>query len=227
MAKRIEVVAKTVDDAIAEALEKLNLDLEDVDVEIVEEGSKGVLGIFGSKGAKVIVTENIPDSKKLRSYLYTIFKGMDVEPRLEISDDGETIKAEITGDNVGGLIGHHGETLQAITYIGNLIVNKDKEEYKRVYIDVENYRKGREKYLEALAHRTADRVSRYKRSITLDAMPAYERRIIHSAVQEHRSVTSISKGEEPNRCVVVLTKAEAEAMERKEKERQNYTEEEQ
>lgn len=216
MAKKIEVVAKTVDEAIEEALQKLGIDLEDADVEIVEEGNKGVLGIFGAKGAKVIVTENIPDSRKLRSYLLSIFKALDITPRLDIRDDGETISADITGDNVGCLIGHHGDTLQAVNYIANLIINKDKETFKRVKIDVENYRKAREDYLVALAKRTADRVARYKRSISLDAMPASERRIIHSALQNHKVVTTISRGDEPNRYVVVLTKTEAAQIEAKE-----------
>lgn len=216
MAKSIEVVAKTVDEAIAEALEKLGLDLEDADVEIVDEGSKGVLGIFGSKGAKVVVTENIPDSKKIKNFLSILFKALDIAPKTEIKDEGDTINVDITGENVGCLIGYHGETLQSVNYLANLVVNKGKENFKRVHIDVENYRKAREDYLVALANRTADRVARYKRSITLDAMPASERRIIHAAIQNHRTVTTMSKGEEPYRCVVVLTKAEAESIEAKE-----------
>ncbi len=213
MARFVEKEAKTVDEAIQLALSELEIDLEDADVEILEEGSKAVLGIFGGKGAKVRVTENIPDTKIIGLFLDHIIdrikRGEDTPKYtiLETVTDGQkTIHVQITGADVAPLIGHHGDTLNAINYLANLIVNKDKDEYKRVCVDVENYRKHREESLIAMANRTAERVMKYKRQVALDPMSAAERRIIHMALQNHRGVVTESQGEEPNRFIVVKVK---------------------
>ena len=111
-----------------------------------------------------------------------------------------------TGNDVSHLIGRHGESLYAINYIASILVNKGKDDFKRVCIDVEDYRKHREENLIAMANRAASRVAKYKRPVSLDPMPAYERRIIHSALQSNRNVVTESQGVEPNRCVIVKTR---------------------
>lgn len=213
MANFVEKEAKTVDEAIRLALDELNIELEDADVEILEEGSKAKLGIFGGKGAKVKVTVNIPDTKIVGNFLDEIInrsKGEEDYPKYIITEETEegtsVIKVQISGNDVSHLIGRHGETLYAINYIANLLINKNKEDFKRVYIDVENYRKHREETLISIANRTADRVVKYKRPVSLDPMPASERRIIHAALQGNRNVITESQGVEPNRSVVVKIK---------------------
>lgn len=209
----VEKEAKTVDEAIQLALEDLKIDLEDADVEILEEGNKAKLGIFGGKGAKVRVTVNIADTKIVANFLDEIIsrsKSEDDSPKYvitEITEDGvQVIKVDISGKDVSHLIGRHGETLYAINYLASLIINHNKEVYKRVYIDVENYRKHREETLISIANRAAERVAKYKRPVSLDPMPASERRIIHSALQNNRNVITESQGIEPNRCVIVKVK---------------------
>ena len=179
MAKSVEKSGRTVDEAINAALAELNIDLEDAEVDILDEGSKAVLGLFGGKEARVRVTENKPDSKVLREFLGIVVDTMDVEVRLNIENNEDALRADIYGEDVAFLIGRHGDTLQALNYLSNLIINKEKENYRRVIVDVEDYRKKKEENLRSLANRTAAKVVRYRRPVSLDPMQAYERRIIH------------------------------------------------
>lgn len=214
MARSIEKEAKSVDEAIALALEELGIEQEDADIEILESSSKSVLGIFGSKSARVRVTEHVSDTRKLAAFLDQLIncskdpdgEGAKFEIHETTEDGQKVLQAEITGNDVAYLIGKHGDTLYAINYIANLIVNRDQEVYKRVTIDVGGYRKHREEVLISIANRAASRVAKYKRPVTLDPMPAFERRIIHTALQADGRVVTESQGEEPNRCVVVKIK---------------------
>lgn len=213
MPKFVEKEAKTIDEAIQLALEELNIDLEDAKVDILDEGSKAKLGLFGGKGAKVRVTVNVPDTKIVANFLDEIINRSRTEddcPKYVITEEEEdgvqVIKVNITGNDVSHLIGRHGESLYAINYIASILVNKGKDDFKRVCIDVEDYRKHREENLIAMANRAASRVVKYKRPVSLDPMPAYERRIIHSALQSNRNVVTESQGVEPNRCVIVKTR---------------------
>lgn len=203
MARSVIKEGKTVDEAIELALAELGIDQEDADVEILDEGSKAVLGIFGGKGARVQVTEHVADTKKITAFLEAMLGVLGIEAKIEIKEEDDKICVDLYGDNVGVLIGKHGETLYAISYLSNLIINKGKEVYKRVVVDVEHYRQQREAALVEMANKAAERVMRYKRPVQLQPMPATERRIIHSALQMNRQVETESRGEEPNRCVVV------------------------
>jgi spoIIIJ-associated protein len=209
MAKSVEKSGRTVDEAINAALAELNIDLEDAEVDILDEGSKAVLGLFGGKEARVRVTENKPDSKVLREFLGIVVDTMDVEVRLNIENNEDALRADIYGEDVAFLIGRHGDTLQALNYLSNLIINKEKENYRRVIVDVEDYRQNKEENLRSLANRTAAKVVRYRRPVSLDPMQAYERRIIHTELQNHEYVETVSQGEEPNRCVTVRLKPNA------------------
>jgi spoIIIJ-associated protein len=210
MPKFVEKEAKTIDEAIQLALEELNIDLEDAQVDILDEGSKAKLGIFGGKGAKVRVTVNIPDTKIVANFLDEIInrsRSEDDCPKYVITEEEEdgvsVIKVNISGNDVSHLIGRHGDSLYAINYLASILVNKGKEDYKRVYIDVEDYRKHREENLVAMANRAASRVAKYKRPVSLDPMPAYERRIIHSYLQTKEGVTTYSLGEGMDRHLVI------------------------
>jgi len=206
MIRSIEKKAKTSSEAILLALDELGICMEDAEIQIINEGSKPVLGFIGGKEAKVVVTEKITDAKTVRKFLNRIFIKMKIEPTIAITENESSLEVNIEGQNVGGLIGRHGETLAAIQYLINLIVNKGRAEYKRVIIDVENYRKRREETLIELSQRLAERVLRYKKPVTLEPMSAYERRIIHSSLQDHKNVETVSQGEEPNRRIVIRLK---------------------
>ncbi len=209
MAYSIEKTGKTVQEAITAALSELNLTEEDVDIEVIEEGTKGIFGIIGSKVARIKVTvreENNNRCDIASDFLYTILNNMEVEADISVSEDDENIVVDINGDDIGIIIGRRGETMDALQYLTSLVVNKEYEDYKRVILNVENYRQKREETLVKLANRLAEKVVKYKKPVTLEPMNPYERRIIHSSLQGHRSVETFSTGEEPKRKVVIALK---------------------
>lgn len=203
----IEVSAKTLNDAITEACQKLGVTSDKLDYIIVEEGSAGFLGI-GSKPAvvKARVAFSIEDSAK--GFLDQVFHAMDLTVSIDMKyDESErTMDIDLSGDEMGVLIGKRGQTLDSLQYLTSLVVNKESEEYVRVKMDTENYRERRKETLENLAKNIAYKVKRTRRSHSLEPMNPYERRIIHSALQGDQYVTTQSEGVEPFRRVVVTLK---------------------
>ena len=200
----VEKTGKTVQDAVDAALSELNAGSEDVEIEIIEEGNKGFLGI-GGKLAKVRVTLKKLQKResKVDEFLASVFRAMDIDVSVESEHTDEGINVNVKGKDCGSIIGRRGETLDSLQYLASLVANKNSENYVRVTIDVENYRKKREETLVRLANKLASRVVKYKRKITLEPMNPYERRIIHSALQNNRMVETYSVGEEPHRKVVI------------------------
>lgn len=206
MSKSVEKSGKTVQEAIDLALDELQVSEDDVTVEIIDEGSKALLKIFGGKDAKVRVTVNETPAMIASNFLKTVLDKMDVEATVTVTDEEDIIKVDIDGDNVGLLIGRRGETLDALQYLTNIISNKENDDYQKVVIDVGNYRGKRENTLEKLAERMADKVIKTRRNLTLEPMNPYERRIIHSALQNNKLVETYSVGEDPDRRVIVRLK---------------------
>lgn len=205
MSDMLEKTAKTVQEAIDIALEELGANREDVEINIIDEGAKGLFGI-GSKVAKVQVKLKMSRSEDAVLFLQDIFDKMDIEVDIEREEDEESILLKVTGKDSGIIIGRRGETLDALQYLTSLVVNKNSDTYKRVTIDIENYRQKREDTLVRLADRLADRVIKYRRNVTLEPMNPYERRIIHSTLQNNDYVETYSVGEDPNRKVVITLK---------------------
>lgn len=203
----IEVSAKTVDDAITEACQKLIVTSDKLEYTVVDEGSAGFLGI-GSRPAviKAKVKNSIEDNAK--DFLKEVFDAMNLIVAIDVKYDEENrnLDVELNGDEMGVLIGKRGQTLDSLQYLVSLVVNKDSEEYIRVKVDTEDYRKRRKETLENLAKNIAYKVKRTKRSVSLEPMNPYERRVIHSALQNDKYVTTHSEGEEPFRRVVVTLK---------------------
>ena len=203
----IEISAKTVNDAITEACQKLTVTSDKLDYVVVEEGSSGFLGI-GAKPAviKAKVKDTVED--KAKDFLKEVFDAMNLAVVIDVKYDEESrnMDIELNGDEMGVLIGKRGQTLDSLQYLVSLVVNKDVEEYIRVKVDTEDYRKRRKATLENLAKNIAYKVKRTKRSVSLEPMNPYERRIIHSALQNDKFVTTHSEGEEPFRRVVVTLK---------------------
>lgn len=203
----VEVSAKTVDDAITEACQKFSVTSDKLEYEVVEEGSSGFLGI-GAKPAviKARVKSSIQDIAK--TFLNEVFEAMGLTVVIDIKYDeiDNLMDIDLSGDEMGVLIGKRGQTLDSLQYLTSLVVNKDVENYIRVKVDTENYRKRRKETLENLAKNIAFKVKRTKRSVSLEPMNPYERRIIHSALQNDRYVTTHSEGDEPFRRVVVTLK---------------------
>jgi len=204
MIKSIEVTGKTEEDAIESALLQLGLTRDDVSVEIIERSKSGFLGL-GSTPAVVKVSYSAADdiSERVELFLSGLLPRMGVSATPEIEKDDDRINVVLSGSDPGALIGRRGETLDAIQHLTNYVVNKGSSERVRVNIDAENYRSRRNETLESLAEKVASKVLKYKRSVTLDPMNAYERHVIHSALQNYENVNTYSVGMEPNRRVVV------------------------
>ncbi len=203
----IEISSKTVNDAITEACQKFLVTSEKLDYIVVDEGSAGFLGI-GSKPAVIKARVKASISDKAKDFLNEVFEAMNMVVVIDAKYDEESrnLNIDLSGDEMGVLIGKRGQTLDSLQYLVSLVVNKESEEYIRVKVDTEDYRKRRKETLENLAKNIAYKVKRTKRSVSLEPMNPYERRIIHSALQNDKYVTTHSEGEEPFRRVVVTLK---------------------
>ena len=203
----IEVSAKTVDDALTEASIKLGTTSDKLEYEVIEKGSSGFLGI-GSKNAviKVKVVNSVED--EIRNFLDQVFKAMDLEVEIiiKVDEDNKNVDVELKGSEMGVLIGKRGQTLDSLQYLTNLAINKQSDSYYKLKIDTEDYRKRRKETLENLAKNIAYKVKRTKRPVYLEPMNPFERRVIHSALQNDKFVTTHSEGDEPYRHVVVTLK---------------------
>lgn len=223
----VEKSAKTVEEAVRLALEELKAEREQVEIEVLDQPSKGIFGILGTKLARIRVTlkevkpsevkEEIFEKKEIRVVEYTfeketakkflrdVLNAMDIKAEIRIKDTKEGLYINLTGPKMGTIIGRRGQTLDSLQYLTSLVVNKDKEResYVKVVLDTEDYRKKREETLVRLAKRLAGKVSKTGKKVELEPMNPYERRIIHSALQNYADVTTYSEGEEPFRKVII------------------------
>lgn len=199
----VEMTGKTVDEAIESALLKLGIEREQAQIEILETPKKGTLGLFGNRDAKVRVSVECNPESVAATFLTDIFAKMNLDASVKTETKDDEIHAEIIGERVNLLIGRHGETLDALQYLASLAVKRKFDTYHRVVLDAEGYRGRRAESLKKLAHTTARKAVKYHRSMTLEPMSPYERRIIHSELQADKLVTTHSVGEEPYRKVVI------------------------
>ena len=233
--EKIEVTGKTVEEALINAALQLETSSDNLEYEVIEKGSNGLFGFINSKPAKILVSkkqeenaeiiEEITVEKKtkkkktkknvdkgavedkIRKFLNDIFKTMDLEVTIEISfNDDDSIDINLVGGDMGVLIGKRGQTLDSLQYLISLVANKEGGKYFRVKLDTENYRERRKATLESLAKNIAYKVKRTRRPVSLEPMNPYERRIIHSTLQNDKYVSTKSEGEEPFRHVVVFMK---------------------
>ena len=203
----IEVSAKTVSDAITEACQKLSVTSDKLVYEVIEEGSNGFLGI-GAKPAVIKATVKCSIEDNVKSFLKDVFEAMNMTVVVDVkfNEEEKTMDINLSGDEMGVLIGKRGQTLDSLQYLVSLVVNKETDDYIRVKVDTENYRQRRKDTLENLAKNIAYKVKRTKRTVSLEPMNPYERRIIHSALQNDKYVSTHSEGDEPFRRVVVTLK---------------------
>ena len=201
---------KNVDDAITNACQELGITSDKLDYEVVEEGGSGFLGL-GTKAAVIKARKKGDVDEIAADFLNKVFEAMELTVKLDVNvedqDNEQTINIDIVGEDMGVLIGKRGQTLDSLQYLTSLIVNKESDDkFSRVRLDTENYRERRQQTLENLAKNIAKKVKRIKKPVALEPMNPYERRIIHSALQNDRYVTTHSEGEEPYRRVVVTLK---------------------
>lgn len=212
MKQEMIFTGKTVASALEEASEQLSIDADKLTYEVLEQERAGFLGI-GAAPAKIRVTYTLGGDVVARKFIETLISDMELDAKVELKvlkkSDREL---NISGESAGVLIGHHGDTLDALQYLANLAANRREEDESRDYVhitvDIENYRAKREETLRALAIRMAERVKKYKKSIMLEPMPPYERRILHSEIQNIEGVSTNSIGADSNRRVVIYLESE-------------------
>lgn len=232
----VEKNAKSKQEAIELALNELGATREDVDIEVLDEGSKGFLGL-GARDARVRVTlknaekiteksapvktevktatqnaervkkesigDPVDDAKK---FLGDIFNAMNLEVNIDAKMDDQSVSIDLSGENMGIVIGKRGDTLDSLQYLTSLVVNQRTDDYIKVSIDTENYREKRTEALLALSTRLSEKVTKTGKKFTLEPMNPYERRVIHSNLQDSETVTTYSIGSEPYRKVVIAPK---------------------
>ena len=203
--KEVQKTAKTVEKAIEEALAELKADRDEVEIDIIDEGAKGFLG-FGSRDAVVKVVKKFNPEKVAKDFLREMFIAMGIIVNIETELKEKQLLINLSGSDMGILIGKRGQTLDSIQYLVNLVVNKGNAPYLSITIDTENYRQRRKETLESLAYNLAKKVKQTGRKVVLEPMNPYERRIIHSSLQNNKYVTTYSEGEEPYRNVVIALK---------------------
>ena len=200
-----EFLGKTVEEAIENGLKALGLEKDNAEITVLEEPTKGFLGI-GSKPAKVEVSEKKTDGHRATAFLNGLLDLMAVNAKCNLNEEGEKVIIDVITDNSSSVIGYRGEVLDALQCLAGAVANTGREDYRRVVVDCESYREKREETLKSLAEKLAAKAVRTGRKVTLEPMNPYERRIIHSALQNDRYVTTHSEGEEPFRRVVVTLK---------------------
>ncbi|EJO5348116.1 protein jag [Clostridium botulinum] len=202
--KFIEITGKNIEEAINSGLKELNTSKDKVEIKVIDEGSKGFLNFIGTRPAKIEMKLKKDYEKEVRDFLESILKHMNVEAKIDIKEKKDVIKINLAGSDMGIIIGYRGETLDSLQYLVSLVINKDQScEYKRVILDTENYREKREETLKKLARRLGKKAKETGKSIKLEPMNPYERRIIHSELQNNNYVETYSEGEEPFRKVVI------------------------
>ncbi|GIO28216.1 RNA-binding cell elongation regulator Jag/EloR [Ornithinibacillus bavariensis] len=201
--REITATGQTVDEAVQSALEQLNTTRDQVDITIIDEGKKGILGVFGAKRAivKVVLAKNpIQEAEK---FILDVVSKMGVDSEISTSIDGNHVTFDLRGEKIALLIGKRGQTLNALQYLVHLVVNKEGNQYYTVTLDAEGYRERRKETLEVLAVRMADKAKRINKKVALEPMPAFERKIIHSKLQELEDISTYSDGVEPHRHIVI------------------------
>ncbi len=199
-----EFAGKTVDEALTSAMLDIGTTLDNLEYEVIEKETSGFLGMF-SKPAKIKarLRQNIQNTA--RNFLEKVFKAMNIKTEIDMiyNEDNEMLEINLLGEDMGVLIGKRGQTLDSLQYLISLVINRNTENYVKIKLDTENYRARRKETLENLAKNIAYKVKRNRKSVTLEPMNPYERRIIHSALQNDKLVETYSEGEDPYRKVVI------------------------
>ncbi len=206
--EHMEFTGKTVADAITAATLELGVPSDQLNYEVIEQGSSGFLGLFNVKQAVIRVNLQKSLLEKTQEFCDELFAAMKVETHtaIDFKEEENVMNIDLSGPDMGILIGKRGQTLDSLQYLISLFVNRESESYIRVKLDTENYRERRKATLEKLAKKIAYSVKRSKKTVSLEPMNPYERRVIHSALQNDKYVCTKSEGEEPYRRVVIMLK---------------------
>lgn len=204
--KELTATGQTVEEAIEKGISQLKVSREKVDIKVIDEGKKGIFGIFGSRLAIVKLTVNVDPEMEAKQFLSDVCKQMDVEVNIESTIDGKYVYFQLNSDKTGLLIGKRGQTLNALQILTQVVLNRFSEEFMNVILNAENYREKREETLVLLANRLANKVIKEKKEISLEPMPSFERKIIHAALADNEKIKTYSVGTDPHRHLVISPK---------------------
>jgi spoIIIJ-associated protein len=201
--KQVTATGQTVEEAVESALAQLNTTKDRTDVAIIDEGKKGIFGIFGSRPAVVKVTVIIDPIEEAKKFLLQVSEQMGAPIDIETRRDGKQILFVMTGEKIALLIGKRGQTLNSLQYLTQLIINRFSNQYLTVILDAEDYRNRRNDTLIQLAHRLALKAVKTGKDVALEPMPSYERKVIHTALSDNKRVKTFSDGSDPHRHIVI------------------------
>lgn len=216
MRKEVIQNAKTVSQAVEIGAKEIGVPAEKVTYTVMQEPTKGFLGIGAAEAIVKVVYEQTP-ADKAEEFVKNVLSRMGLEAKVNCSADEEGVAVSVSGENMGLLIGRHGDVLDSLQYLTTLAANKGRKDYYRVSLDVEGYRAKRREALKQLARRMAEKAVKYDRSFALEPMSAYERRIIHSEVQGIKGVATYSVGDDIERKVIVCPENKLKKQPAKEK----------
>ncbi|MBB6731707.1 RNA-binding cell elongation regulator Jag/EloR [Cohnella zeiphila] len=204
--KKLVASGRTVEEAVRNGLNEWGVGQDRVNVLVLEQPSKGLFGLFGAKEAKVELELKPDGVEEAMTFLREVTGAMDLTVGIEKLDEREHTQLNLTGSELGMLIGRRGQTLDALQYLTNIVANRHSDKHLRIVLDAEQFRERRRQTLEALSERMAERVMRTRKEVVLEPMSSQERKIIHARLQTHPRVRTYSQGDEPNRCIVIALK---------------------
>ncbi|MBL4953383.1 RNA-binding cell elongation regulator Jag/EloR [Neobacillus sp. OS1-32] len=201
--KQVTATGQTVEEAVESALAQLNVTKDQTDIDIIDEGKKGIFGIFGSRPAVVKVSVIMNPIEEAKNFLSQVSEQMGSPVDIDVKQEGKLVYFTLTGEKIALLIGKRGQTLNSLQYLTQLVMNRFSQNYVTVILDAENYRERRSETLIQLAQRLAQKAVKTGKEVTLEPMPSYERKVIHTALAENRRVKTSSDGIEPHRYIVI------------------------
>jgi spoIIIJ-associated protein len=204
--REVKATGQTVEEAIESALSQLNITKEQAEIEVIDQGKKSLFGLFGGRPAAVQVKMTISPVDEAKDFLLSVARAMGVEPSIDVHKNGREVEFRLSGEKMALLIGKRGQTLNALQHLTQLAANKASDQFLTILLDAENYRERRRQTLTNLAERLADKALRINRAVSLEPMPSYERKVIHTALVNAKKVDTYSEGSEPNRYIVIAPK---------------------
>ncbi|TYR74743.1 protein jag [Rossellomorea vietnamensis] len=204
--REVTATGPSVEEAVESALAQLNISREQAEIEVKDEGKKGFFGLFGTRPATVFVKKINNPFDEVKKYLISVSNMMGIDVEIDIKVDGRHAEFQLAGEKIALLIGKRGQTLNSLQHLAGLVANRYSEQFLTVVLDAENYRERRRQTLASLAERLAEKAVRTNRKVSLEPMPSYERKVIHSALVRSKKVETFSEGSEPNRYIVIEPK---------------------
>jgi spoIIIJ-associated protein len=204
--RQVTATGQTVEEAVESALAQLQTTRDRTEISIIDEGKKGLFGIFGSRPAVVKVSVKIDPIEEAKKFIQDVSRNMGVSVQIESFQEGKHVHFTLSGEKIALLIGKRGQTLNSLQYLTQLVLNRYSEQYLTVMLDAEDYRKRRNETLVQLAERLAEKAIKTGKNVALEPMPSYERKVIHTALANNKKIKTYSDGTEPYRYIVIAPK---------------------